>query len=83
MDKCVQELTISNISVRANIFLTIEVITKLVKEVAQAWAWEGRSLDKVELICQGQWVHICSYEKPYSQQTSWRVKNNEFAYSWS
>lgn len=61
------DLTIAGIPVGADPSLSLEEIKQLVYDIVQAWAWEGRQLGKVELIRAGQWVHICSYEKPVTQ----------------
>jgi hypothetical protein len=44
--------------------LTLKETRRIVRELVQDWAWEGRQLGKVELIRDGQFVHVCSYEKP-------------------
>ncbi|MBP2627711.1 MAG: hypothetical protein H6Q68_2422 [Firmicutes bacterium] len=42
---------------------TIRIVSKLIKD----WSWEGKQLGKVELIRDGAWIHICSYEQPCIQ----------------
>lgn len=44
--------------------LTLEETRRIVRDLVQDWAWEGRQLGKVELIRDGQLIHVCSYEKP-------------------
>jgi len=44
--------------------LSREEINRIVYELVQTWAWDGRQLGKIELIRDGQLIHICSYEKP-------------------
>lgn len=44
--------------------LSREEINKIVNEIIQDWAWEGRNLGKIELLSDGNFVHICSYAKP-------------------
>ena len=55
---------IQGIPVMADSALSWEEINKIVAEIIQDWAWEGRNLGKIELLSDGQLVHICSYEKP-------------------
>jgi hypothetical protein len=56
--------TIHGIPIVADSALSTEEIDTLVFELVQEWAWEGRQLGKIELISNGNLVHICSYEKP-------------------
>ncbi|MBU2704006.1 hypothetical protein Ga0466249_005158 [Sporomusaceae bacterium BoRhaA] len=67
MCKNLQELTIKGIPIRADPSLSPKEIHQIVCEIVQEWTWEGRKLGKIELICAGGWVHICSYEKPIIQ----------------
>ncbi|SDN02470.1 hypothetical protein SAMN04488502_110109 [Dendrosporobacter quercicolus] len=62
-----QELTIEGIPIRADPSLSPQEVRQTVYEILQDWTWEGRHLGKIELIRNGQWVHICSYEKPITQ----------------
>ena len=55
---------IQDIPVMVDPTLSWEEINKIVTEIIQDWAWEGRTLGKIELLSDGQLVHICSYEKP-------------------
>ena len=55
---------IHGIPVVADPVLSRKEINKLVSDIIQTWAWEGRQLGKIELISDGQLIHICSYEKP-------------------
>lgn len=56
--------TIQGIPVMVDSTLSWEEINKIVAEIIQDWAWEGRNLGKIELLSDGQLIHICSYEKP-------------------
>jgi hypothetical protein len=58
---------IHGIPVVADPALSWEKINKIVAELVQTWAWEGRQLGKIELISDGQLVHVYSYEKPSIQ----------------
>ena len=55
---------IQGIPVMVDPTLSWEEINKIVTEIIQDWAWEGRNLGKIELLSDGQLIHICSYEKP-------------------
>lgn len=55
---------IHGIPVVADPALSREEINRIVYELVQTWAWDGRQLGKIELIRDGQLIHICSYEKP-------------------
>jgi len=55
---------IQGIPVMVDPTLSWEEINKIVTEIIEDWAWEGRNLGKIELLSDGQFVHICSYEKP-------------------
>lgn len=55
---------IQGIPVMVDPTLSWEEINKIVTEIIEDWAWEGRNLGKIELLSDGQLVHICSYEKP-------------------
>lgn len=54
---------IRGIPVIADPGIAMNETRKLVLELVQDWAWEGRRLGQIELIRDGQWVHICSYEQ--------------------
>lgn len=56
--------TIFGIPVTADAGVSREETKRIMDELARDWAWEGRQLGKVELISDGQFVHVCSYEKP-------------------
>lgn len=58
------EQIIHGVPVVADPALSTEEIDTLVSELVQESAWEGRQLGKIELISNGNLVHICSYEKP-------------------
>lgn len=55
---------IHGIPVMADPALSVEKINRIVAELVQTWTWEGKQLGKIELICDGQLVHVYSYEKP-------------------
>jgi hypothetical protein len=61
------DIIIDGIPVVADPALPREKINKLVTEVTQSWSWEGRQLGRIELISDGQLIHVCSYEKPSVQ----------------
>lgn len=58
---------IHGVPVTADPALTWKEINAIVTELIRAWTWEGRNLGKIELISDGQLVHVCSYEKPAIQ----------------
>jgi hypothetical protein len=61
------DLIIHGIPIVADPALPWEKINKLVAEVIQSWVWEGRQIGRIELISDGQLIHVCSYEKPSVQ----------------
>ncbi len=56
--------TICGIPVTVGAGLSPAETEKVVSDIARDWAWDGRQLGKVELISDGRFVHVCSYEKP-------------------
>jgi hypothetical protein len=52
------------IPVDADAGISREETRRILCELAREWAWEGRQLGRVELISDGQFVQVCSYEKP-------------------
>lgn len=72
-----REITMDGIPVRADPSLSREQINKLVYEVVQSWTWEGKTLGRIELIRDGQWVHICSYEQPFTQLVPIKITSKE------
>lgn len=58
---------IHGIPVVADPTLSQKKTNRIVAEVIRSWNWEGRQIGKIELICDGKWVHVCSYEKPSIQ----------------
>ena len=62
-----RHIVIKDIPVSASPSLSRAEMTQLWQEISQAWTWEGRQLGRIELIRDGQWVHVCSYEKPAIQ----------------
>jgi hypothetical protein len=56
--------TIQGIPVMVDPSVSWKQINTIVAEIIQEWAWEGRNLEKIELLSDGQLLHICSYEKP-------------------
>jgi len=54
-----------------------EEINELISDFIQTWAWEGRQLGKVELISEGQLLHVCSYEKPSIRSVPLKSNKNE------
>ncbi|WP_378956310.1 hypothetical protein [Pelosinus sp. sgz500959] len=56
--------TIYGVQVTADLELSYFEMEKIVKNLVEDWDWEGRQLGKVELISDGQFVHVCAYEKP-------------------
>lgn len=55
---------IHGIPVTADPALSREETDKIISGLIQDWAWEGKQLGKVELIRDGSWIRICSYEQP-------------------
>ncbi|HWR42350.1 hypothetical protein [Sporomusa sp.] len=58
---------VQGIPVATDQSLLPEQINLIIAELKQAWAWEGRQVRRVEIICAGQMIHIESYEKPVLQ----------------
>lgn len=55
---------IQGIPVVADSSLPREKVKQLVYDLIQTWKWEGKELGKIELIGDGQLIHVISYEKP-------------------
>ena len=55
---------IQGVPVLADSTLPSDEIYKIAVELIHIWAWEGKPLGKIELICDGNWIHACTYEKP-------------------
>lgn len=68
---------IHGIPVESDPSLSLEEINKLVCEVIQSWTWEGRKLGKVEIIRDGQWMQVHSYEQPSIQLVPMRATLKE------
>ncbi|SDF52996.1 hypothetical protein [Sporomusa acidovorans] len=58
---------IQGIPVATDPSLLPEQINLIIAELKQDWAWEGRQVGRVEVVCSGQMIHIVSYEKPVFQ----------------
>ena len=58
---------IQGISVTADPTLTRAETNRIVSKLIKDWAWEGKILGKIELIRDGTWIRICSYEQPSIQ----------------
>ncbi|MDF2572128.1 MAG: hypothetical protein K0R55_3732 [Sporomusa sp.] len=68
---------IQGISVIADPTLSLKETKRIVYDLIQDWTWEGKSLGKVELTCDGQWVHICSYGRPSFQTIPYPITKNK------
>ena len=68
---------IQGVPVLADPSLSPEAIRKIAMELIQSWAWEGRSLGKIELICDKNWIHACTYEKPSTKVIPWKNCTDE------
>lgn len=77
MAQLAREITIADITVRADISFSLEEINKLVYEIIQDSAWEGRTLGRIELIRDKQWIHVCSYEQPVTQLVALKMTSKE------
>lgn len=58
---------IKGISVTNESALPQEEAIKIVSKLIRDWAWEGKQLGKIELIRDGAWIRVCSYEQPSIQ----------------
>ena len=56
--------TICGMQVVGDLGLSYSEMEKIIGELAKDWAWEGKQFDKVEMISDGQVVHVYAYEKP-------------------
>ena len=65
--KKVYTAIIQGIPVATDPSLLPEQINLIIAELKQAWAWEGRQVGRVEIVCSEQMIHIVSYEKPVFQ----------------
>lgn len=54
--------------------LSWEEINNLAHEIIQAWAWEGRTLGRIECLHDGQLIHIHVFEKPFITTTARKIK---------
>ncbi len=70
-------IIIQGVPVLADPALSPEAIRKIVMELIQSWAWEGRPLGKIELICDKTWIHIVTYEQPSNQVIPWKNCTDE------
>lgn len=68
-------IIIQDVPVFADPALSKETIQQIATDLIQSWAWEGRHLGKIELICDKNWVHVCTYEKASTKLIP-RKKNN-------
>lgn len=68
---------IHGIPVMADPALPKEEINELISDLIQTWAWEGRQPGKVELVSDGQLIHVCSYEKPSIWSVPLKSNKNE------
>lgn len=68
---------IHGIPVMANPALPREEIKELISDLIQTWAWEGKQLGKVELVSDGQLIHVCPYEKPSIQYVPLKSNKSE------
>lgn|GEM_PF-1064140 len=77
MAQLARERTIADTPVRADLSLSREEINKLVYEIIQDPAWEGRPLGRIEIIHDKQWIHIYSYEQPVTQLVPIKMTSKE------
>lgn len=68
---------IQGIPVVADPALPRNTIKQLVCELIQTWKWEGKELGRIELIRDGQLIHVISYEKPMVQLVPLRNHTRE------
>lgn len=68
---------IQGIPVIADPALSRKKVKQLVCDLVRTWKWEGKELGKIELICDGQLIHVISYEKPVIQTVSWQTHTRE------
>lgn len=59
---------IYGVQVNADHKLLEEEIQNIVLEEMRAWTWEGKKLGKVDLIVDGEYINIYSYENPLVKQ---------------
>lgn len=69
--------TVQGIPVVADPSLSWQEVKEIADELIQTWLWEGKQLGRIELISDGQWVHVCSYEKPSVRLVSLKNYNKE------
>ena len=60
-------MIIKGIPVTTDLTLPQEEMIRIVSKLIKDWAWEGKELGKIELIRDGAWIRICSYEQPFIQ----------------
>lgn len=58
---------IQGIAVTADLEMPHEETVRIVSNVIKEWDWDGKKLGKIELIRDGAWIRICSYEQPSIQ----------------
>jgi len=69
---------IQGIPVAADSILPENTIKRLVFELIKDWEWEGRELGRIELICDGNIIHVVSYGKPVVKRISLQNDAKEF-----
>ncbi|SDE13728.1 hypothetical protein [Sporomusa acidovorans] len=68
---------IQGIPVMADPALSRKKINQLVCDIIKTWKWEGKELGKIELIYDGQLIHVISYEKPVVQLVPLQINTRE------
>lgn len=67
--------SIQGVPVLADSALSKELIEEIALDLITAWRWEGRSIGKIEITCNENWIHACMYEIAGSKCIPW--KNND------
>lgn len=56
-------LTIHGIAVQACGDFTADEVFQLLSDLIPAWTWEGKIVEKVDLVRKGTQVHVYAYEE--------------------
>jgi hypothetical protein len=68
---------IQGVSVFADPALSKKMIQAIALDLIATWRWEGRSIGKIELICEKKWIHACIYEKACNKRIPWKNNHSE------
>ncbi|MBP2628709.1 MAG: hypothetical protein H6Q68_3420 [Firmicutes bacterium] len=68
---------IQGVPVFADSVLSKEKIQEIALDLIVTWTWEGRTIGKIELVCDEKGIHACMYEKACSKHIPWKNDHGE------